>query len=97
MQQGPHQLEYREAGPRARRVAHWWFLGALIVVGGIIVILVGADPVSAPQTRPPYHISIYLSDREVLFMRIAIVSLAVLWCGLLVAYFIRLRRTWSAA
>ena len=94
MQQGSHQLEYRQAGPTPRRTAHWWFLCSLIAVGAMIWFLRGAEP---GQDRPQYHVSNYLSDRDLLFVRITIMSLAVVWCGLMIAFLISLRRLWSAA
>src|SRR5687768_8996781 len=94
MRKGSHQLEYRQAGLRRRRTAHWWFLCSLIAVGAMIAFLKGTQP--APG-RPEYHISNYLSDQDLLFVRITVICLAVVWCGLLIAFLVSLRRRWSAA
>jgi hypothetical protein len=93
MLQESHQVGYRRAGPRQRRTAHWWFLCSLIIVGAMMVFLRGTEPT---PDRPQYHISNYLSDGDLVFERIAIISIAVLWCGLLIAFLISFRRLWSA-
>ena len=94
MQQGSHHLEYHQPGPRQRRTAHWWFLCSLIFVGATICILRGVEP--APH-RPRYHISHYLSDGDLFVVRITILALAVIWCGLLIAFVVSLRRLRPAA
>lgn len=94
MQHGSHHLEYREAGPHPGRAAHWWFLPSLIAVGVMILLLRRLEP---GQDRPECDISNYLSDRDTLRVRIAVDSLALVWCGLLVAFFTSLRRLRSAA